>query len=103
MVLPVSFTVTKIARGWMVEGLITVAGVVEAETYRRGFRTKKEAEANAASWTETETKARTHVAEVAAARKAEAARLKEQRAARKAARSVQLNLFIWSETNASEQ
>lgn len=64
------FNVEKAGRGRLVSGSITVDRKIDAETYRRAVGAKKEAEANAAKMTQTETEARAYVAEVKAARKA---------------------------------
>lgn len=91
---PVSFTVEKYGRGWLVGGMMTMGGKIDAHEVRRLFKTKKEAEVYATKVTQAEIEARAYVAQRDAARKAEAERKKEERRKRK---SRQGNLFDWAD------
>ena len=92
---PVDFSIRKLpGKGYAVEGEITVAGVIAAEDFRQYVNTLRQAQALAARMMGIETEARAHALKVAAARKAEAVRIRSARqAARAAAAAAQLQLF----------
>jgi len=88
-----TFTVTKYAKAWAVEGVITVAGVIGAEDLCVFARTKREAEALAAKWERIEADAQRSVHEDAAVRRADVTARWAARNERRAAAPVQLALF----------
>jgi hypothetical protein len=87
------FTVEKIARGYRVFGVITVAGVIGARSYERCFRLKKEAEQDAAAMEVIEDEAMADAIRRAEARLAEVAAKKAYRAAIRAERETQMDFF----------
>jgi len=95
MIDPVEFDIDRLAngKGYVVTGEITLAGRIAAEDFRQHCRTLKEAQALRLRMILVETEARAYVASMAAAREAEARRIREARAAAKAAEPQQLNLF----------
>jgi hypothetical protein len=87
------FSVTKVGKVYLVEGEYSVGSRGAKERYSRAFRTKKEADSDAARWTRIEKEAAQYRSEIRARRIQAVLAYLAKRAERKALDERQLDLF----------